>query len=309
MMKTAIIGASGFVGRHLFAAYRSICPDTIGTSFSRADGRLLHFDIRQPKLAALGLRETGYEAVLIASAKANVAYCETNRDEAYAVNVRGMLELIRQAAALGLRPIFLSSDYVFDGRTGGYDDDARTSPATEYGRHKQLVEQELPNITDRYLILRLSKIYGLQKGDGTLLDECAAAITSGRELRAADDQVFCPTYVTDLVQAIIGIQKRGLTGVFNVCSPERWSRYQVATALARAMGFDEAVVTRIALHDLPSMAGRPLNTSMMPSRLGREFGCCPSPLKDSLLRVAANWRGEQLACRRMARASAGEPSL
>src|SRR6185295_6282774 len=122
---------------------------------------LLFFDIRRPAVQSLRLEENGYRAVLIAAAKPNINFCETEKDAAYAVNVRGTLELIRQLGRTSLQVIFLSSDYVFEGDTGGYADDTETRPTTEYGRQKAYVEREVPSLTDNFLILRLSKIYGV----------------------------------------------------------------------------------------------------------------------------------------------------
>ncbi len=191
--KTAIIGASGFIGRHLHAAYRRDFPDVVGTAFSaETGGGLVRFDIRRPDLSALRLKETGHGAVLIASAKPNIDFCERERDAAYDVNVRGTLTLARQAAQAGLQVIFFSTDYVFAGDTGLFDDDSPTNPTTEYGRQKVIVEKELPAITDNHLILRLSKIFGLEKGDRTLLDDIASTLAAGRVARVARDQFFPP---------------------------------------------------------------------------------------------------------------------
>jgi dTDP-4-dehydrorhamnose reductase len=289
MVKTAIIGGSGFVGRHLLKRYRETYPDTVGTSFSSAGVDLRHFDIRNPDLAALNLREQGVDSVLIASAKPNIGYCEQQKDEAYAVNVDGMLALIRQTVALGLKPIFLSSDYVFDGGRGGFDDNAPTNPSTEYGRQKQAVENELPRITDNYLILRLSKIYGTQKGDGTLLGDIAKALVSGKEQRAATDQIFSPTHIADLVEAIVGVQSMGLTGTINICAPESPSRYDVALAMAQALGVSNSTISPVKLHELPGMSGRPLNTSMKCTRLSCEVGAMFKPLDEGIASVAEQW--------------------
>ena len=290
MVKTAIIGASGFVGRHLFKKYLSAFPDTVGTSFSQSNPALHPFDIRRPDLAALKLQSLGVQSLLITSAKPNIAYCERNPDAARAVNVEGMLELIRQAVNFGIQPIFFSSDYVFDGRTGNYDDDAPTHPAREYGRQKQAVENELPRLTDNYLILRLSKIYGTQKGDGTLLDDLAKSLQSGAEVCAATDQIFSPTHVDDLVNAIVTIQERGLCGTINVCAPEAHARYEVAVALARSLGLSSSRVTPVSLHDLPGMSSRPLNTNMRSTRLAKEVGAVFTPLQVGVETIAAQWQ-------------------
>lgn len=290
MVKTAIIGASGFVGRHLLSACRRTHPDTIGTSFSQSKPGLTPFDIRKPDLAPLKLREQGYAAVLVTSAKPNIGYCEQHKDEAFAVNVRGMLELLRQVAALGLQPIFLSTDYVFDGHTGGYDDDAPTRPSTEYGRQKQAVELELPHITPNHLVIRLSKIYGEEKGDATLLDDFASSLLADKPLSVATDQIFSPTFVDDLVSSIFAVQNAGLRGTVNICNPQPWSRYDVAAGMATALGLDPARIKAIKLHSLTGMAGRPLNTSMKCSRLQALGVTRFTSLRDSIRRVAANWK-------------------
>lgn len=117
----------------------------------------------------------------------------------------------------------------------------------------------------------------------------AGSLTSGRRVRAARDQIFCPTDVGDLVNAIQAIQSRGLKGILNVCNPESCSRYNIAQSLAKALQADSSLVESIGLHDIPSMAGRPLNTSMKCSRLSREVGISFQPLQASVETVAKNW--------------------
>lgn len=290
MVKTAIIGASGFVGRYLFEKFRQECLLTVGTSFSHSSAELKPFDIRNPCLASLALEKAGTRDVLIASANPNIGFCEQNPEASYSVNVTGTLEVIRQVVAAGLRPIFLSSDYVFNGETGGYDDFAITCPTTEYGRQKQLVEDAIPKITTNYLILRLSKIYGTQKGDKTLLDEIAQSLFDGKEIHAATDQKFSPTHVDDLVAAILAIQESGLQGTVNLCAPRSFSRYEIASSMAEALGVSADRIIPIKLYDLPSMQGRPLNTSLKSSRLESQNCTVFTSLEQNVAKVASLWR-------------------
>lgn len=282
MVKTAVIGASGFVGQHLLATYRKSYSNCIGTSFSSSSPHLIPYDLRHSRFSQLGLEDEGYQAVIIASAKPNIAYCETCKTEAYEVNVRGTLNQIEQIGKTSMQVIFFSTDYVFDGRDGLYDDGASTAPSTEYGRQKALVEKEIPSLTDNYLILRLSKIYGTRKGDGTLLDEFAKSFAEKRIVRAARDQFFSPTFVDDLVLAVLSLQQLGKRGLFNVCSPERWSRLAIAEQVAEIMGVCSRLIEPISLYEIPSMVGRPLDTSMRCSRLRNETKIMFSPLQNNI---------------------------
>lgn len=289
-MKTAVVGASGFIGAAFLRAVRERHPDAVGTSFSRPEPGLVPFDLAKPDIAPLRLRETGHEAVLVTSARHGFRPCEEQREATRAVNVAGTLELARQCAREGLRVIFLSSDVVFAGAKGPYDDAAVPAPTTEYGRQKAEVERELPLAAPRHLILRLSKVFGLRKGDGTLFDEMAQKLSAGRELLAAEDHVFCPTFIDDLTRALLAVQERGLEGVVNLAAPECWPRHRMALALARALGADEGLVKKVRLHELPGMAGRPTDSSMLCARLARECPVRFTPLEECLERLAVQYR-------------------
>jgi dTDP-4-dehydrorhamnose reductase len=290
-VKTAVIGASGYVGRFLWASYQAEFPGAVGTSFSCTEPGLVPFDIRKPTLAPLQLEDCVHGAVLISSAKPNIDFCQREREAALAVNVTGTLELVRQIAATSMQVIFISSDYVFQGESGAYTEASVPAPTTEYGRQKALVEKEIPNITDNYLILRLSKIFGLVRGDRTLLDDLASNLAEGKKIRVAQDQFFCPTYVGDVVNAVHFIQARGLRGLVNLCSPEVWSRHQIALAMRPELSAAPELIEAINLHDIPTMAGRPLNTSMRCSPQLTEAGFQFTPLTRCLEQVISNYRG------------------
>lgn len=277
-MKTAVLGAGGFIGSHLARSFGSVVATTRST---------LNFE--RPSLAQLKLEEQGYEAVVIAAAAPNIAYCQGNPGLAYQVNVLGTLELARQVAERGMQVIWFSSDYVFNGVDGDYADDAPLCPNTEYGRQKAEVELRLPELTDNYLILRLSKTYGLKKNDATLLDEIASKLRGGQLLRAAHDQRFAPTLIDDVVQLVHLLQQRRARGLYNLCCPQSWSRFEVARLLAEKLQVADRVVP-VALHEIPAMLGRPLNTSLRPQRLLQELDYTFLPLEVAAETVSANWR-------------------
>ena len=235
------------------------------------------------------LVESGHRAILIASAKANIAYCENNSQLTYDINVKGTLELAYQADQLGLSVIFLSSDYVFDGDNAPYKDTDDTKPETEYGRQKAAVEKMLPKIVKNFMILRLGKIYGVEKNDGTLLDEIYRHLILSSPIYYATDQMFCPTFIDDLVDVIHLLQKAGMNGTFNVCNPQGFSRYGIALLMADAMQVNRNLVQPVLLHSIPSMNSRPLDTRMCPSNLVVNLKPEFTSLQVNVFKVAQSW--------------------
>ena len=107
---------------------------------------------------------------------------------------------------------------------------------------------------------------------------------------AASDQYFNPTFIDDLVKAIIDIQEKDLKGYINVCAPETWSRFEMWTQLAQIMNKNINLIKKIKLYDIPIMKGRPLNTSMVCNRLNQETQNMFISLKDAMGKVASNYK-------------------
>ena len=289
MDKVAILGASGFLGRALWIEYRKHHPDAIGTYCNNSKPALIHFDFLNTSLRKLRLNENGYCGAIIAGYIPQVDVCEQNKSETWEINVDGTLRVAKELSKMDLKTVFLSSDYVFDGRIGNYMDDSPTCPCTEYGRQKEKVEHELSNITDNYLIVRLSKIFSLRKNNGSFLDEMASKLSQGHDLSAASDQIFCPTYINDVVQCIMFLLKKDTRGLVNLCSPEIWTRYDLVLTLVRFMGISESRIKKISMADHDIMQCRPKNTSMLCKRLKSIVNYKFTPITKCVEKIAANW--------------------
>ncbi len=292
--KTAIIGATGFLGRNFLSPYRSLWPDCIATSRREAGENIQFLDLASPDISSLRLAETGHKEALILAGVTKVEMCEQNKEVTRKINVDGTLELIRQLVSEGIKPIFFSSDYVFDGSKAPYHDSDSTNPVTEYGKQKAEVERRICEIIPgNHLIIRLSKVFGLKKGDGTLFDEMAKILRSGGILRAAFDQVFCPTYVSDVLRAVLLLQSGKANGIVHVCPPEAWSRYNLAVALAKAMRIEAGKVCRISIDEISVSCKRPKNTSMTCSALLTGEGFSFTPIAACIDKAASNWRADE----------------
>jgi len=289
--RTAIIGAAGFLGRAFLEAYRRADPGTIGTARVAAPG------LAQLDLTSLGdlparLADTGHREALILAGVASIVRCERDPAETRAVNVEGTLRLAEALLAAGVRPVFASSDYVFDGARGGYREGDAATPGTEYGRQKAETEARLLAASGGDCrILRLSKVFAIERGGRTLLDEIASRLVAGAGMDAAADGIFCPTLLQDLVTAVALVQARDLRGVVHVCGPEARSWHDLAAAMASALGVDPLLVRRCSLDAIQRDPRRPKNISMSNERLVAATGCVFTPIAQSVARVAALWRG------------------
>lgn len=283
--KTLVIGSEGFIGRHFLKAYRHSHPDSIGTH-RIATNTALAFDLCQPDLAELPIRKGEYGYALIAAAVPRIGECERDKEKTFLTNVTGTLKLAEQLVERNITPILFSSDYVFDGKTGGYNETSPTNPLNEYGRQKVLLEQRIKEIcNENYLMIRPSKVYGMIRGDKTLLDEMAGLFLAGKTVRAAFDQTFCPILIEDLINAIIYLQANDCRGLFHICGPEIWNRFEIASALAKELQVKESLVQKISLDDLKESFLRPKKTDMKSDKFQKTSGMKMTPLSESIRKM------------------------
>ena len=288
---TAIVGASGFLGHYFLLSYREFYADCVGTvrGPAKENHNIFLLDLLKPDIRNLNLSKKGYKQALICAAETKVYACEINKAATRKINVDGTLELIRQLIDEGIKPIFFSSDQVFDGKKGSYSESSPANPITEYGKQKAEVEANIESVTNgNYLVVRLSKVFSLKKQEGTFLDEIASILLSGGMAKAAFDQIFCPTLINDVIDVVNWLQVTEATGIVNVCSPETWSRYDLAMALAKRIGDDASKVKKVSLDEVMLYPKWPKNTSMISKILPKDCVTFTS-INKCIEKIADNW--------------------
>ncbi|QGY39378.1 sugar nucleotide-binding protein [Pseudodesulfovibrio cashew] len=256
--KTLVIGASGYIGRAMHQTARRAFPDAMGLTRNSVP-------LERPDLSILGVEDMGYEWGIIAAAVPGLAHCEAFPQETRRCNVKGTLSLARQLADLGIRPLWFSSDQVFDGTASPYADDAPPSPVNEYGRQKAEVEANFQEASRGMgLIVRLSKVYDTTPGSGALLEGMLTTLRRGGVERAAEDLVFCPTHLDDVTACAFRLMARNESGIANVAAGPI-SRLDLALMAAEAAGTDRNQVEPIHVADLKESFSRPGPVELLPS--------------------------------------------
>jgi dTDP-4-dehydrorhamnose reductase len=206
----------------------------------------------------------GADAVLHLAAFTNVDACEEEPERAFEVNARGTAIVAAAAAATGARVVYVSTDYVFDGRKdGAYEEDDAVNPLNVYGRSK-LEGERAVLATDGNLVVRTSWVFG--EGRNFVATMLFAA-RAGKKLRVVADQVGRPTWARPLARALVHLVEAETGGIVHVAgdgAPCSWADLADTALDAAGEGIrvervDTSAYARLAGR---SLAPRPANSTL-----------------------------------------------
>jgi len=256
-MRVTVFGASGLLGQALMREWKD--DDVAGLSSSDAD-------IRDSEQVERAIRRTRPDWVVLSAAYTDVDGCESNPDLAYAVNRDGAAKVACAAKTIGARLVFLSSDYVFDGRKSTpYEIDDPRNPQSVYGKTKAEAELKLLDIDPDVCIVRTSWLFGT--GGKCFPDTILKLAASRPTLKVVNDQRGSPTYAEDLAQAIIQLSRRSASGIFHATNAGDCSWFEFAQQIVQSAGL-ATKVEPVSSQEMARPAPRPAYSVLSPSRLG-----------------------------------------
>jgi len=234
-VKLLVLGAGGMLGRDVVRAATEAHLDVVG--LSRAE-----LDVTDADAVGAVLSEQHPDAVVNCAAYTNVDGAESEPEIAMRVNGEAAGDVASAAAAAEARVVYVSSDYVFDGKKGApYIESDGPNPLSAYGHSKLAGEQATLAANPRHFVVRSSWLFGAHGSN--FVDTMLGLGQELEEVVVVRDQVGCPTYTGYLAEALVRLAETHAYGIHHIASTGYCSWYEFAQEIFRQAGVDCRVLS------------------------------------------------------------------
>jgi dTDP-4-dehydrorhamnose reductase len=234
-MRITILGATGLLGKALMQGWAQDQSEDQVIGLGSKDA-----DIRDPARVAEVVARNRPDWIVLAAAYTDVDGCETNPQLAFDVNRYGAANVARAAKQVGSRLLFVSTDYVFNGKkTSPYETTDPRDPHSVYGRSKAEAEVAVTQILPEACIARTSWLFGT--GGRCFPDTILKLAASRPTIDVVNDQRGSPTYAPDLAQAIQQLCHKNATGIVHVTNRGECTWFEFACEIVVRAGLPTVV--------------------------------------------------------------------
>ena len=278
--RIVIVGAGGRLGAALAREY---ARDYEVAGFNHAQ-----LDLGQPEQMRTRLGQLEFDVLINAAAQTNVDRCETEREEAFALNAEAPRVLAEICHAKAARFIHISTDYVFDGeKREPYTEEDEARPISVYGASKREGERLALEANDRALVLRISWVFGPDRP--SFVDWAIKQAREHDEVKAIADKFATPTYTLDLAQLLKPLfadaNATGLLHLANTgeCSWQEYAQWALDCCRAEGLPMKTQSVGATRLEDMKSfIAKRPVYSVLASEKYRGLTGVTPRPWRDAV---------------------------
>jgi len=259
-MKTIIIGASGLVGSNTLIHFLDEGVEAIGTHFSFETNHTEYFDtLTLSNPDNFSIEQFNPNVIIHCGALTHVDYCEENEEESRLKTVQSTANLIKVAYQLKAKFVYISTDYVFDGLSGPYQEQDEVNPINVYGEHKLEAEKLVKQSGLPYLIVRVAKVFGHEEREKNFIARLAKTIETTGTIKwnAFTDQFTTAINAMDIAKALHLLLKANKEGVYHLGYGEYMNAYDMTMKVVNHYKDVTAVIGKITKADFKQIANRP----------------------------------------------------
>ena len=290
MKRVLVCGSNGLLGQHIahFLGDRTEY-EVLNTGRQRSFvyDHLL-FDYTQLDLTQRGdvrslISSYQPDVIINTVAAINVDWCEQNRDAAWNSNVTTVEHLLEAARKKNSHIIHVSTDYVFDGKNGPYNEEHRPAPVNYYGKTKLAAENVLRASDLPVTIARVSLLFGAGIGvKPNFVSKVVSSLRRGEAVHATKDIGTNPTLATDAARACVAMMEGGHHGIFHISGPKGINRFDYAHMTANVFGLPTDTIKEVKAEDLNLPAVRPRWTEFSIEKAHNAFSYEPLSIRNAL---------------------------
>ena len=282
-MKVLVSGAKGQLGYDVIKRLDELGEEVQGVDID-------DFDLTDKAATEKFVLSFRPDVVIHCAAYTAVDLAESNKELCLKINRDGTRNIAEAAKKAGAKLMYFSTDYVFDGQGERYfEPEDEKCPINYYGQTKLWGEEEVMSLLDRYFILRISWVFGI---NGKNFVKTMQKLGQERdEVSVVCDQVGSPTYTSDLAKLVCEMIKTEKYGTYHVTNEGICSWAEFAEEVMQQSGFS-CKVKSITSDMYPAAAKRPANSRLSKKKLTENgFELLPD-WKDAFRRFISEENGE-----------------
>ncbi|MEZ4688708.1 MAG: SDR family oxidoreductase [Ignavibacteria bacterium] len=269
-MKILITGSNGLLGQAVASVilresdHEVILSSVEEKSFYDFGKLYIKLDITSKEEVKKVVEYHKPSVIINCAAFTNVDKCETERELSWKINVDGVKNLIIAAKKNDVKIVHFSTDYVFDGKNGPYDELSVPNPVSFYGREKLASENSLITSGINYTIIRTLVLYGTGNNVKPNLPYGCWTISENKtSVNIVTDQISNVTMIDDLAYGTLKIIEKNCRGIYNIAGSDILSRYDFAMNMCDVFNLNKKLVFPITTESLNQPAPRPLKSGLI----------------------------------------------
>ena len=305
-MKVFVTGVAGQLGHDVMnelakRGYEGIGTDLKETYSGVQDGSpvttmpYVSLDITDAKAVEKTITEVKPDVIVHCAAWTAVDAAEDKKDLVHKINVEGTQNIANVAKKIDAKMVYISTDYVFNGQgETPWDPDCKDyAPLSVYGETKLGGEQAVSNTLDKYFIVRIAWVFGLN-GNNFIKTMLRVGKTHD-QVTVVSDQIGTPTYTLDLSRLLVDMIETDKYGYYHATNEGGFiSWYEFTKEIYRQAGYSTKVLPVTTEEYGISKAARPFNSRLDKSKLVKN-GFTPLPTwQDALSRYLKELNMEEL---------------
>jgi dTDP-4-dehydrorhamnose reductase len=291
MTKILLTGANGLLGQKLvglLAGNESI--DLVATA--RGDNRLPHetsytyqtMDITDRQQVLDVVADAKPDVIIHTAAMTNVDQCETEKDACWKQNVSAVEYIVEACQQNDTFLVHVSTDFIFDGAAGPYDETAEPNPISFYGWSKFAAEKVVMHSNIRWAMARTVLVYGIahDMSRSNIILWVKKSLEDGKTIKVVTDQFRSPTLAEDLAMGCWLIADQRAEGIFNISGRDVLTPYEMAIQTADYFGLDKLLITKADASTFTQAARRPPRTGFLIEKAQSKLGYQPRSFQEGI---------------------------
>lgn len=245
-------------------------------------------DVTRPAQVEQVISEFRPTHIIHTAAMTNVDQCENDHAGALLLNRDAVQYLVDACEQYHVHLVHVSTDFIFDGADGPYDEEATGNPVNFYGETKLQAEEIVKQARCKWAILRTVLVYGVAHDYGrtNIVLWVRDSLQAGKVIKVVTDQLRTPTLAEDLAMGCWLAVEKDAEGIFHISGSEMMSPYEIAMQVAEFFALDNSLIDKADSSTFTQPAKRPARTGFYIHKAETRLGYRPHTFLQGIQMVA-----------------------